>query len=521
MSRRRARQDQSTGQQAALPFSIPSPVGGWNARDSLADLPPTDCVVMDNWICRSQGVQTRLGAVQWATGLVSAVESLIPYEPPAAGRRLFAAAGSSIFNATASGAVGAAVQTGLTNARWQHVNYSNSAGNFAILVNGADSYRYWDGTNWTAVANFTLQPGASSFPTTQLANIAVYRNRLYFAPTSELSFFFLDAGAIAGDVRRFRMGQVFRRGGFVMAVGSWTIDAGDGADDHFVVVSSEGEVAVYQGEDPTNAALWNLIGVYYIGRPQGRRCLFKFGGDLLLLTDRGLFPLAKALQSASVDKNVALSGKIDDEFRRQGSTLFNAFGWQVEMHTNESFLLVNIPGAQKQQFVMDLVGGGWSRFTGWNANCFAYFNGELYYGESGRTVKAYSGTNDLGLPIQCQLITGYNYFGSRGQYKHIELMRPLFNATGPFSFQLSLLGDFDRVIPAASLSAVPSSAALWDVALWGAGAWSSDFNITGAWRNIFNNPAYNFGLGMTVASAAVTVQWLSTDMLLTAGHSGL
>lgn len=518
---RRALQNQQTGQQEALPFSIPSPVGGWNARDSLADMPPTDCVDIVNFICRTQGVQTRLGSQAWSTGMVSDVETLIPYEPPATGRRLFAAAGSSIFNATSAGAAGAAVQTGLTNARFQHTNYSNSAGNFVMLVNGADSYRYWDGATWTAVANFTLQPGASAFPTTQLANITIYQNRIYFAPTAELAFYFLDAGSISGDVRRFRMGQVFRRGGSVVAVGNWSVDAGAGPDDHFVVVSSEGEVAVYSGDDPTNAALWSLIGVYYIGRPQGRRCLYKIEGELLLLTDRGLYPISRSLQSATVEKTIALSDKIDDIFRQKGSTLYGAFGWQVEMHTNESFVLVNVPDAARTQYVMDLVGGGWSRFLGWNARCFAYFNGELYYGEVGRTIKCYTGPNDLGQPIQAALITGYNYFGARGRYKHIELMRPLFNATGPFGFAVSLLGDFSRTVPAATLSASSSSAALWDVALWDAGLWSADFAITGAWRNIFNTPAYNFGQGMTVASASVTVQWLSTDFLVSAGSSGL
>jgi hypothetical protein len=238
--RRPALQQPLNRLQESKTVSFPAAVGGWNAKDSLAEMAPTDCVQLDNWIVRSQALQTRLGSTDWATGMpAQAVESLLPYEAPVAGsKRMFAAVGSVIHNVTTQGAVGAAVQTGLTSARWQHVNYSNSAGNFLIIVNGTDSYRYWNGTAWTTVANFTLQPGATSYATTQLNNITNYRNRLFFCINNELAFAYLDAGAISGDVRLFRLGQIFRRGGFLAAVGTWTIDAGDGADDHFVAVRS-------------------------------------------------------------------------------------------------------------------------------------------------------------------------------------------------------------------------------------------------------------------------------------------
>ena len=35
-------------QRKAVTASIPSPIGGWNARDSLGAMPPTDAVQMVN-----------------------------------------------------------------------------------------------------------------------------------------------------------------------------------------------------------------------------------------------------------------------------------------------------------------------------------------------------------------------------------------------------------------------------------------------------------------------------------------
>ena len=93
------------------------------------------------------------------------------------------------------------------------------------------------------------------------------------------------------------LGSVFRRGGRIEACYTWTIDAGAGADDHFAIITSNGEVAVYRGTDPSSASDWSLIGVFMLGHPLGRRCGTKMGGDLVINSTEGLLPLSKALLS--------------------------------------------------------------------------------------------------------------------------------------------------------------------------------------------------------------------------------
>ena len=58
-------------------ISIPAPVGGLNARDSLAEMPPTDAVKMDNWDANTTNISLRLGAQNQATGLPGWVETLL------------------------------------------------------------------------------------------------------------------------------------------------------------------------------------------------------------------------------------------------------------------------------------------------------------------------------------------------------------------------------------------------------------------------------------------------------------
>jgi hypothetical protein len=56
---------------SAMPTSagknIPAPVGGWNARDPIADMPARDAVFLDNFFPRASDVMLRPGSALLAT----------------------------------------------------------------------------------------------------------------------------------------------------------------------------------------------------------------------------------------------------------------------------------------------------------------------------------------------------------------------------------------------------------------------------------------------------------------------
>lgn len=54
-----------------------------------------------------------------------------------------------------------------------------------------------------------------------------------------------------------------------MAAETWTLDSGEGLDDYLVVTTSEGQVGVFRGTDPTSVATWGLVGVWNLGEPIG------------------------------------------------------------------------------------------------------------------------------------------------------------------------------------------------------------------------------------------------------------
>ena len=93
--------DSSRQNQTAQTVSLPAPVGGWNARDSIAAMPPFDAVIMDNWFPDTDYVKVRKGYTNHVLGITGQVESLMQYSSGTM-RKLFAAATTSIYDVVAA-----------------------------------------------------------------------------------------------------------------------------------------------------------------------------------------------------------------------------------------------------------------------------------------------------------------------------------------------------------------------------------------------------------------------------------
>ena len=63
----------------AVSKSLPAPVGGWNARDSIADMDEKDAVILTNFFPSTTSVNLRGGYTQFATGFGAQVETVIAY----------------------------------------------------------------------------------------------------------------------------------------------------------------------------------------------------------------------------------------------------------------------------------------------------------------------------------------------------------------------------------------------------------------------------------------------------------
>lgn len=518
--KRRASQDQAMpANQRSTTVSVPAPVGGLNTRDSLSSMSEMDAIVLNNWYPDGSKLTIRKGASNHLTAMTSPVKSFITYTN-ATKTELFATTNLGVFDATAAGAMGAA-KIALTQGYGQHVNYRTSAGSFIVFVNGVDEMRGYDGTTWQAV-NATSTPGITGVLTQNLIHVNVFKNRLWFIQKSSMSAWYMPTSSLGGAASEFPLGQVFSRGGHLVAMGTWTIDGGSGVDDLAVFVSSEGEIAVYQGTDPSSITTFGLVGVYYVGAPLGLRCFIKYGGDLLYLSKQGLYPLSKAFASASVDRSVALSNKIDPTFIDYADRYGDLEGWEMTVFPKAGFTIINVPkevGVSYEQLVVNLVSGAWCRFTGWNSRCFALWDDRLFFGTETIVAEAWTGTADFGANIVASAQTAYNYFGRLSQLKHFELVRPILivDRFRVLTLAMSIEVDFNETSDLSSVQLGNNAISSFDTDDWDLSVWAAGKEVLRDWYTLAAPDGYAVSFELRVSSNQTSCNWAATDFLLQQG----
>lgn len=457
---------------AAVVRSFPASIDGLNYRDPIGSLKPTEALLLDNYFPSTTSLRLRGGFTAHKTGFASAVETLMEYANTS-GRKLFAAAGTAIYDATASGAVGAAVVSSLANARWQHVQFNNDSGsNFLILVNGVDGVRTYDGTTW---ATQTIT-GATA---TTFKNVCVFSRRLWFTANSDTKVYYLGTGAVAGAAGSLDLGQQWQLGGVLAFAAPISFSGGSEIEPMIAFVSTNGEVLLYRG-DPGD--VFALVGRFRCGRPTGDRGHLRFGGDVVMLTEYGIVSLM-ALTQVGIEKapRASFSNKIDRVLTEQRRLYSSSFGFQLIDYPQGTMAMVNVPqsGGQFVQYAINTLTGAWCRFTGQQARCWGLLAENLYFGGATAVYKADTGGSDNGAAIQGEIKAAFTRMGFHGN-KRFTMMRPLLTANGNPTVVMGLDVDYsDVALGGVSLSQTTEAA--WDTGVWGTMLWGGASALTNSW----------------------------------------
>ncbi len=464
---------------------IQAPVGGWDASSALANMPADRAVQLKNWFPQPGWIEVRKGWKYHAWNINSdttPIESLMVYQGPTSAK-LFSAGGGKIYDATANAAATSSV-TGMSEDRWQHVMFGNSAGTFLWMCNGADTPRYYNGSSWT-----TTSITGTSITSTDFIQCWAHKARIWCVINNSQNAAYLETDAISGTATIFRLGRLFTRGGYLMAGTTWTRDGGSGPDDYQVFISSEGQVAVYAGTDPASADTWSIVGVFNVPKPIGRRCFARLGGDVLLVTLEGVFPLSQLLPvDQSKATRVAITEKIDSAFNAAALSYGSLFGWEMAVYSAGTRLIVNIPTDELEtakQYVMNTITGAWCEYDAHHANCWAVMDDDVYFGgQNGAVYKADTGRTDGDQPIVAVGQTAYQAFGG-ANVKRFSMLRPLVNTTGTNRPSLGMSVDFVETSSMSTLTAAQAaSGALWDVAKWDVATWSDESVTVADWTNV-------------------------------------
>ena len=507
--RQRLGQQRSAARTVAV--TLPVPVGGLNARDSLENMPPQDAIVLDNWFPEAGHVAIRPGYVEHGTGVGTGdVESLMTWRG-ATGSKLLAAGGTGVYNVSTAGAgtlvSGANVYT---SNRWQTVNFKGRLFGF----NGADAPWDYDGTTWTA----TAWTGVTK---ANLVQATVFKTRIMAVEINKASFWYSGAAAVTGAMTEFDLSTIARDGGTLQAIGTWTIDAGDGLDDLLVLVMSTGEIITYQGTDPGDLATFVKVGAYQGAPPIGRRCLTRFGGDLIVLTEAGYLPVSLIAQGWTLDKIIreTMWGKIAPAVKSLAVSYRGLWGWQASELLPTGKLYFNFPVLAVQSLfnihALTTETGAWGRGTSMNARCWGVYANETYFGGGSGVVYRHTGTADAGAGIVAESKGAFVFVGDRNVRKRFTAMRPYLVNEGKMDL-VRIGADIDFQTKSGGLTEAAFSAS--EGTPWGS-PWGSP------WGRVLKQARQRLTIGgsgraiaprLEITSASAT-QWHSLEIIAEMG----
>lgn len=500
---------------------MPAPTGGMDGRVEVAADVGNVAVWLINILPAEYGIRVRQGYREWQVGLPSEVRTIVPYDG-----LIDTGIDDKIFAICAEGIYDVSVQAGTPVQKLAFATVSEDSGwgvyTHYIDASGDDMIYYADGENglflytpatdtWTQATGIIPAPDSiGTFNIEDIVYIVSHKLRLWFITKNSNKAWYLEPASFQGEATEFFFGAKFKHGGNLVGLFNWTLDGGNGRDDHLVAVSRGGDVLPYTGDDPSSAMTWENTGVFFIGTtPRGHRIASEYGGELYLLSSYGITPMSDLLRG-SEPEDPARSGvgnKVARLMRIDMRNYLTRHGWNIKFIADEGVIVVNTPlrnDATYRQYVLNTTTSGWGLWRDIPYVCGESYDGDILVGDpDGRVLRMDSVSDNvpaaggIGEDIKWFSLTSFTTGGAPGLNKRVMFVRPNFSvAESAPTFETYALYDYLTLEPAAPVnSPTPVLDGTWDNAIWDSDNWSSItqlpyFATNGAW-----------GMGRTFAIA--------------------
>jgi len=532
-------------QNKATPYQLPSPIGGLNARDALANMDEKDAIILDNWFCQPTWVEFRKGENMLATFSGNA-ETVMGYSGiKTVGQFLFAAINNGgtygiyrVDNA-GGGSPGAAVMGGpgntlqqLHSAYFDYNQFGSGSQEFlwALNASGQDLPALFDGSTWNAVASVggTYQltggpAGGTDAGLKTLSQAAVYKQRLWFLQDGTFQVWYLPQLQASGALTQLNLAADFKLGGYIIAMVAVSVDNSAGLQDFMAFCSSMGEVVVYQGYDPASVTTWSISAHFVMGRllAPGRKGWTKVGADALLLTVDGVVLISQAMLTDRSTTRQAVTDKIRLGVSEQIQIYGNAQGWQLQLYPFGTKILLQNPTSNTLGtsflWVQNTLSGAWSTYglksSSWNTFCLEMLGDNLYAGQAGAVNQVDTGLDDNGSAITFWVQPAFSQHGAPGQNKRWTMFQPIFRVNGSMQLSLKLNVDFDPTAPTSTIPLSAGNLSPWNTSLWSTPTfWGDATIILKPWLGLAGEGSYG-AVQMRISASNLTCQWMSATYL--------
>ena len=488
---------------------IPPPIRGLNTSSMSVSLAPEEAIVFENWFAERNYVRLRKGIVVYTgevigTGDIKTVTSFC--NEGGATKKLLALANAGVYDISTSTPASVALPEGyatVTTDYWDSSNFVDSGGNsFLVLCNGAQTPLLYNGTTlavtaWTGITQ------------TKLTNPLSYKGRLYFVEVDSLSIWYGAtgvSGSSSAALTEFNISSIVSRSGKIVYHGSWSHNFGNGLNDYYAIVTSEGEFLVYGGAYPGDTE-WSLLTRGTIPKPISNRCFARFGNDILFLSQDGeIYSFTSVVMKdwKSISSNI--SNNILNLYTKTGVSLTK--GWSIFVSQGLGIIFIVIPvSAASGNIASTIIYVGnlktitegyvpWSLYSGipiqyiheYKDKIYASgFDGYIYEIETAfKYDYIYLGANLTKKPITTKLRTAPVKIlpDKRAQ---VLCVRPLFVGNGAVRYSVGVEADCETygVLSVDAFTASFSENAVWDTSKWDTSKWAQLNLVSKKWRRVY------------------------------------
>lgn len=472
-------------------ISLAAPTGGIDDTNSLAGMDPHYAIEMLNYFPQNSSLRVRPGYGEWTTGLPANAKTLIPFTTALGQNILWACTDVGMYDCSVKGAAPGVASRALTNGFVDWTMFGNTATQFLVVVNGTTDNFMYDGTAFYPIVFNAAPagPGQISGMTTpqDFIQVTAHKRRLWFVEKNSTSAWYLPTDAVAGAATEFLLGSIFKRGGYLRNIFTWTRGAGDGIDDILIFQSSNGELAGYSGTDPSSASTWNLEAVFWVGSPLADRTNCDLGSDVALVNVYGVMAMSSIVSGVVGPESTqnTLSKRITRTLNELAQNSGFDPKWEIASFPSHQYLMLVVPGTANRdpiQFVMNMVNGAWTTYD-LPILTTAQRSERLYFSDT--TGKIYLLGNVYqdgvlldgsgGTPIVAGFMQAYSDFGDGSVDKHYKLVRPIFTSSVQPSYTLRANADYapDRLNSLQTPGPVSNQLInTWDSAVWDSATWS-------------------------------------------------
>lgn len=464
-------------------LNIPVPTRGLILNENEAFMKPGGALVLDNWMPTMRGLKLRGGCIRWcqlpeATPVISA----FPYVRGNV-HKMFAGNAAKLYDISSD--TPTLVKSGQGSGNYSSAQLANAGGDFLTVVNDfGDFPLQYNGTTWTTLSAGQINasgPYSGAVATgAGLVHVCKYRNRLFFIEANSMTAWYLPLNAVVGTMEPIPLSGAAAKGGKLLFCATWSIDAGDGIDDKLVFGTTEGELIIFTGSNPADAASWRQEGLYQIPKPMGKNATVSLGGDLLIATIEGIVPVSAALTKDGQQLELAMLTATIKNMWREHAIDKRDWAWTMCRWEEYGGMFVTWPGGELGKRMCAAVNTatvGWCRVVGWDATCFVRMRGDMFFGtQDGIIMQADRSGYDDGAPYVCTLVGGWEMFGAAANNVEWQQARVSFSSGNnePFLPQVTACSDYIIRVPSPPPAGPdPGVEDLWDQGLWDEALWDA------------------------------------------------